>query len=108
MSSIHRLPLAAGLLSAAIATAGLGWEAWRFGSDEASSRSRLEAEVRGRITQQAGAIRELASRVAADAATLVTSGTGSLADHRPALFTQLSTVASLAASSYIPVLIGVP
>jgi signal transduction histidine kinase len=76
--------------------AGLGWEARRFGRDEASSRSRLEAEVRGRITEQAGAIRELARRVAADATTLVASGTGSLVDHRPALFTELSTVASLA------------
>ena len=95
MSSVHRLPLAAGLLCAAIATAGLGFEALRFGSDQASSQSRLEAEIRDRITEQAGAIRELARRVSADATALVTSGTGSMIDHRPALFAQLSTVSSL-------------
>ncbi len=98
MPSVPRLPLAAGLLCATIAAAGLGWEARRFGSDLASSRSRLEAEVRGRISEQAGSIRQLARQVAADATSLVTTGSASMADHRPALFTRLSRISSLGGS----------
>ena len=92
-SSASRLIAIACATAALLAGGGLGVEAWRFGLSRAAMASRLERDVRDRFAARSRDVQSLGARVARATAGAVARA-GEQPDDLPALFDQLSALAS--------------